>query len=95
MELKGLVNELNKMILEGKIMDAFEKFYAKDVVMEDKTIGVVKGKTANRERELAFVNGLTAFRGAEVKAVAVGDNTTMVEWFMDYTHKDWGDKKYT
>jgi hypothetical protein len=34
-DLRTLVDELNQMILEGKILDAFEKFYADDVVMQD------------------------------------------------------------
>jgi len=34
-DLKTLVDELNQMILEGKILDAFEKFYAPEVVMQD------------------------------------------------------------
>ena len=52
------------------------------------------GKDANREREKRFLANVTEFRGAEVKAVAVGDNVTMVEWFFDYTHKEWGKKTY-
>lgn len=34
-DLKTLVEELNQMILDGKILDAFEKFYAEDIVMQD------------------------------------------------------------
>jgi hypothetical protein len=30
------------------------------------------------------------FHGAEVKAVAYGDDVIMSEWFVDYTHADWG-----
>ncbi len=32
-DLKANVEELNSMILEGKILDAFDKFYAPDVKM--------------------------------------------------------------
>jgi len=51
------------------------------------------GKDANREREIKWLEGITDFRGAEVKNVAVGDNVSMVEWFMDYSHKEYGDVK--
>ena len=34
-DLRTQVDQLNQMILEGKILDAFEKFYADDVVMQD------------------------------------------------------------
>ena len=87
------VTELNALILQGKILEAFDKFYANDVVMQENENAPRVGKVANRAFEEAFVGNLTAFRGAEVKAVAVGDGVAMVEWFMDYTHKEWGDKK--
>ncbi|MDX1905712.1 MAG: nuclear transport factor 2 family protein [Bacteroidia bacterium] len=90
-----LVQDLNQMILEGKIMEAFEKHYAEEVVMEDDGLPATVGKDANREREQNFVNSLTAFRGAEVKNIWISGNIACVEWFMDYTHKEWGDVAYT
>ena len=95
MSLKTHVNDLNAMILKGQILDAFEKYYAEDVVMQDGELKV-EGKVANRKREEDFVNGLTAFRGAEISSVAVDEDNsiTMVEWHFDYSHKDWGDQKY-
>ncbi len=94
MELKKLVAELNSMILEGKAMEAFEKYYAEDVVMQENDLPPTVGKDANREREKEFFSNLVEFRGAEVKGVAIGDGITMVEWFFDYTHKDWGRRSY-
>lgn len=94
MSLKELVNELNSMVLRGEIMEAFEKYYADGVVMQENEQPPTVGKEANREREKQFLANVTEFRGAEVKAVAVGDDVTMVEWFFDYTHKEWGKKIY-
>jgi hypothetical protein len=34
-DLKTLVEELNQMILDGKILDAFKNFYAEDVLIQD------------------------------------------------------------
>ena len=34
-DLRTNVDQLNQMILEGKILEAFDKFYADDVVMQD------------------------------------------------------------
>ena len=48
-DLRTLVDELNQMILEGKILDAFEKFYADDVVMQDNDYPVRVGKDMNRQ----------------------------------------------
>ncbi|MFQ5536840.1 MAG: nuclear transport factor 2 family protein [Gemmatimonadota bacterium] len=93
-DLRARVDELNRMVLEGRGMEAFEKFYADDVVMQEGAEEPTVGKEANRRREEDFFAGITEFRGAEVKAVAVGDGVTMCEWHFDYTHKDWGDVAY-
>ena len=93
MDIKAMVDDMNQMVLGGKILDAFEKYYADDVVMQDINMEPVVGKDANREREQKWISGITEFRCAEVKNVAVGDNVSMVEWFMDYSHNEYGDVK--
>ncbi len=94
MNLQDLVEDLNSMILKGQIMEAIEKYYHEDVIMQENEQTPTVGKAANREREKDWFSNVIEFRGAEVKAVAVGDNVTMVEWFFDYTHKEWGKKTY-
>jgi len=94
-DLKTSVDSLNQMILEGKILEAFEKYYAEDVVMQDNDYPERIGKTVNREYEEAFVNGLTAFRGAKVVNTLISDGVAVVEWWFDYTHKDYGVRNYT
>ncbi|MCI0455173.1 MAG: nuclear transport factor 2 family protein [Candidatus Dadabacteria bacterium] len=94
MNLQDLVEDLNSMILKGQIMEAIEKYYHEDVIMQENEQTPTVGKAANREREKDWLLNVIEFRGAEVKAVAVGDNVTMVEWFFDYTHKEWGKKTY-
>lgn len=95
--LKTQVEELNQMVLEGRIMDAFEHFYTDDVVMQENDQPPTVGKAANRIREEAFISNLVDFRGAEVKSLAVNEEegVTMVEWFFDYTHKEWGDRTFS
>jgi hypothetical protein len=90
MNLRESVNDLNSMILKGQIVEAFEKYYDDNIVMQENEQPPTIGKEANREREKQFLANLVEFRGAEVKAVAVGEDVTMVEWFYDYTHKEWG-----
>ena len=78
--------ELNDMILQGKILEAFEEFYADDIVMEED--GKERaGKDANREYEEQFVNSLEAFHDAEIRSRAVDEenNVTLSEWFNDMT----------
>ncbi|RMF61904.1 MAG: nuclear transport factor 2 family protein [Bacteroidetes bacterium] len=96
MSLRERVDELNRMILQGKILEAFEQFYADDVVMQENDEEPRVGKAVNRAYEEAFVNGLTEFRGARLENVAVDEEkgVAFCEWFFDYTHKDFGSRTY-
>jgi ketosteroid isomerase-like protein len=91
MNIKEKVEEMNRMIQSGQNMEAFEKYYHEDVVMQENNQLPTAGKDANREREKKAQEQMMAsieqFHGAELKAVAIGDNTTMVEWSFDMTYK--------
>jgi hypothetical protein len=83
------------MVLQGRTMEAFEEFYADDVLMQENAQEPTVGKDANRKREEEFLSQLIDFRGARVVDVAIGDDVTMVQWAYDYTHKEWGTRNYT
>jgi hypothetical protein len=87
MTLKEKVEDLNNMVLSGQTMEAFEKYYHKEVSMQENNAPPTVGKDANREREIKSMGMIEAFHGAEVKGVAVGDDLSMVEWEMDVTYK--------
>lgn len=90
------INNVNDMILQGKALEAFEMYYHNDVVMQENDNPIVVGKDTNRKREEDFFGAITEFRGAKVLNVTIGENnTTMVEWHWDYTHKDWGIRNYS
>lgn len=94
-DLKERVEQLNTMILQGQILDAFEKFYAENVTMQENEDAPTVGKEACRIHEEGFVNNITEFRNAAVKNVIVSDNITAVEWDFDFTHAEWGVRNYT
>lgn len=94
MDLKQRENELNRMILEGKALDAFEKFYAEDVVMQEGPEEVFEGKDTNRQRENEFFASVEELRDINLHDVAFGDGVTMSTWTFDYTHSEWGDVRY-
>jgi hypothetical protein len=89
------LQKLNAMVLDGRAMEAFEKFYHPDVVMQENEQVPTVGKDANRKREMEFFSKVQEFRGAQVKGLAVGDNYSTVVWHYDYTHADWGVRNYT
>jgi len=82
--------QLNEMILAGQAMDAFERFYADDVVMQENQEEPVRGKEANRRREQEFFASVEEFHGAELRASAVNGDVTFSEWMWDVTFKGAG-----
>lgn len=87
--------DLNDLVLQGKTMKAFEKYYDDEVIMQENEAKPTVGKVANRIREVAFLNNITEFRVTRPLKVTVGQGVTMVEWHYDYTHKEWGERNYT
>lgn len=81
------INDIYDHIGHGTAMEAFEKYYAEDVVMvlEDGT--EVKGKDTNRERENEFFGSVDEFHGIEVKGITSNEDTgiTSVESSMTVT----------
>lgn len=83
------ISDIYDHIGQGTAMEAFEKYYADDVVMvlEDGT--EVEGKDANRERENEFFGSVEEFHGIEVKGISSNedDGFTTVESTMTVTFK--------
>ncbi|MFZ4769578.1 MAG: hypothetical protein ACOYLO_05310 [Ferruginibacter sp.] len=80
------------MSLESKILPAFEKLYTEDVVRQDNNYPQRVGKNMNCQYEEAFVNGLTEFREPKVVNTLISNSIAVVEWRVDYMHKDYGEK---
>lgn len=93
--IKELITGLNNLVLEGKGMEAFERYYADDVTMQENEQAPTIGKDTNRKREEEFFGSITSFNGARVLDVATGNDVSMVMWHFDYVHKDWGHRNYT
>ena len=89
------IGDLNDLVLKGKALEAFDKYYHEDVVMQENESPATVGKEANRLREIDFFGSITEFREANAVDIAVGENISYVKWHFDYTHKDWGVRKYT
>jgi hypothetical protein len=88
------ISDLNNLVLEGKSLEAFDKYYHDEVVMQENENPPTIGKDANRKREQEFYSGIIDFRNAKPLNVTVGDEITMVQWHYDYTHEQWGVRNY-
>lgn len=94
-QIEQSLHHLNSLVVEGKLMDAFETYYHDDVVMQENNLAPTVSKEANRKRELQFLDNVTEFRSATVKDLGVNGNLSFVTWEYDYTHKEWGVRNYT
>jgi hypothetical protein len=79
---------LNQMILEGQGLDAFEKYYGDDIVMQEGSEPPRTGKETNRKFELEFFGAIAEFHGAELHGSAVHGDRSYSEWTFDFTLKD-------
>ncbi|MFC0774506.1 SnoaL-like domain-containing protein [Terrimonas alba] len=88
-------DDLNSLLSPGHLLEAFEKHYHDEVVMQENTSSPSIAKNANRLREKEFLNSIVEFRTARVMDTAVSNNVSFVKWHFDYTYKDWGVRNYT
>ena len=79
--------ELNQMVLQGRILEAFDGFYDPAVVMQENGATPTIGKAANRIREEKFVESIEQFHGAQVLGSGTGADRSYSEWTMDVTFK--------
>jgi len=89
------VSDLNDLIMQGLVEEAFEKFYHEDIIIQRNDEQPVKGKKSNRKLQMAFMNNIVEFKSARPLKVTIGEKTTMVEWQLNYKHKEHGERKYT
>jgi ketosteroid isomerase-like protein len=88
MDITALDNKLNEMVLTGKALQAFDEFYADDVVMQENSDEPRVGKAANRKAEEEFFASVAEWHDGKVLATAVNGDTSFSEWFMDITFKN-------
>lgn len=82
--------DLYAMIAEGQMMDAFEKYYAEDIIMVEPASDPHEGKAANRQREREWLDSVQEIHGAGVSAITSNEEeaVTMVENWIDLTFRN-------
>ena len=94
-KLQNNVEKLNLLIKDGKIKEAFEKYYGDDVIIQVNGNAPVTGKEQNRKREVIFLEEIEKLNSADINSVTFGgadDNVTMTEWAINIENKQ-GEKK--
>jgi hypothetical protein len=92
MSIKADVENMNAITLEGKYKEVLEKYYTDDAVRKISGLVPLVGRDMIREQVEDFGKGCTEFSDQEFKAVAVDEenNVSMVEQFVEFTHKFYG-----
>jgi len=82
--------DMYDMLGQGKMLEAFEKYYHKDVIMVEATGEARNGKDTNREFEKKFLDSIKEMHGSGVNSITSNETegVTMVESWMDITFKD-------
>jgi hypothetical protein len=94
-KLKNNVEKLNALIKEGKILEAFEKYYGDNVITQVNGNHPITGKDANRKREVIFLQEIEKLNSADINSVTFGgidDNVSITEWAINIEDKE-GKKK--
>lgn len=88
---KETVQRFVGMVEEGQIMEAYERFYADEVKMQENLNPPTVGKEANRTREQEFVNSVASVNKNKAEAVVVDGDRVAINWVFDFQNKD-GDR---
>lgn len=74
---------------QGKLLEAFDKYYGENVVMTEPR-GTRTGKAECREYEVQFLNSIKEFHDLQVTGIGSNEEngTTFVESMMEVTFKD-------
>ncbi|MBV6645214.1 MAG: nuclear transport factor 2 family protein [Cyclobacteriaceae bacterium] len=82
--------ELQAMVGQGQLLEAFEKFYAEECIMIEPTGDVFEGKSANRKREKEWMAGIAEMHGGGITGITSNEEEgiTMTESWVDLTLKN-------
>ncbi len=93
--LLALDRELNLLVMDGRMSEAFDRFYCDDVSIGENDKAPTIGKAANLARERAFLKQVERFNSAKVLASGVGGQTTFSKWYLDLAHRELGHLTFT
>ena len=89
MSIKEKVTDIYNKIYTGQMMEAFEEYYAEEVVMQENEEEPRVGKAVNREWEKNFLANVQEWHGGAVNAICVNEEegVAMVESWVEITFK--------
>ncbi|MFY0599906.1 MAG: nuclear transport factor 2 family protein [Cyclobacteriaceae bacterium] len=91
MSVLSIAMEMQQMCGEGKMMEAFEKYYHEDVVVIEKATGEVRnGKAAQRKAIEGWFGMVKEMHGGGLESISSNEETGIasVEVWVDVTFQD-------
>jgi hypothetical protein len=88
-KLKASVEELNALLKEGKVLEAFESYYDKNVTIHVDGNSPITGK--EQKREMIFLQEIGKLIDAKINLVAFGgveNDVSITEWAIDIENKE-------
>ena len=88
MSTRNNVTQLVAMVEAGQLLEAFEQFYADEVVMQENTNPATVGKDANRVREIEVLSSVKEVHVNRSKGVLVDGDEAVILWELEFTNQD-------
>ncbi len=86
--------EINQYLEEGKAIEAFEKYYAESVIMQENETAPRVGKPVNREQCSRFVQMFPDLN-LTILSTTYGEHISIQEVLFDYTNEEGEKINYT
>jgi ketosteroid isomerase-like protein len=92
-DIRTKLQDLVDQVAAGKALDAFDRYYADDVTMQENDQPPRVGKVACRLFEVDFLSKVTAVREYACEGFIVSGEDAYVVRRIDLDHADWGTVK--
>ena len=90
---KAAVEDLIAKVVGGKALEAFDRYYADDVTMQENEQPPRVGKAACRAFEEDFLSKIKAVRTNVCDGYVISGNKAFIVYRIDADHADWGTLK--
>ena len=85
MNVQERLDELDRMTVEGNIMEALEKFYHPDLCTQEGNEEPVRGKEAHHRKLIEFYADIANVNKVTLHNSLAGDNVSMSKFTFDIT----------
>ena len=86
--VKTNVEQLDNLVLQGKILDGVQQFFADNVHTQEGNGSKTSNKAETIKKLEGFFEGVTAVNSIVLHSQTVGDDFSMSEFTFDLAHKD-------